>query len=177
MSQVITPYLTSQLRLHPSMAPQDMAKLCYQAARGGEHLLADPERARVYLLRELEQTPPNGEAPLVEPISPAIFRVNLAPWKARGLSADRLFDLFAATVTAGGDGEDQLEAYLTEVGEWLAEADTSITLCEWLSFLERYRDAGYPAIHHSEAYRAAERPAYRIVRRELLAREGITAET
>ena len=31
-----------------------------------------------------------------------------------------------------------------------------------------YGEAGMPAVHHSEAYREAERPAYRVIRRALL---------
>ena len=40
---------------------------------------------------------------------------------------------------------------------------------EWKEFLTAYRSAGMPAVHHSEEYRIAEKPAYRIVRVELLA--------
>lgn len=35
------PNLAEQMRIHPSMTPRDIAKLCYQAARGAEHLLTD----------------------------------------------------------------------------------------------------------------------------------------
>jgi ABC-type transport system involved in cytochrome bd biosynthesis fused ATPase/permease subunit len=39
---------------------------------------------------------------------------------------------------------------------------------EWSSFIEAYRAQGMPAIHHSEQYRQAEKPAYRLVRRDML---------
>lgn len=175
MTKRITPYLETQLRLHPSMTPRDVVKLCYQAARGAEHLLADPERARSYLFRELEATEADPCAPLAEPISDTVARVNLAAWKARGLSSDKLFELFAATASTAGEGEDLLPAYLTEAEEWIAASESSISLAAWRGFLADYRAQGCPAVHHSEAYRAAERPAYRIVRRELLAREGLQA--
>ena len=165
----IIPYVTAQLHIHPSMTPQDVGKLCYQAAHGAEHLLADPDRARSYLERELEATPADGRIPLVEPISDTVARVNLAAWRFRGLSADRLFDLFVATAQVSGGGEDRLLAYLTEVGEWIEKSGCPIPPAEWQDFLRRYGEAGYPAVHHSEAYRKAERPAYRIVRRDLLA--------
>ena len=99
----ITPYLKAHLRAHPSMTPQDIAKLCYQAAHGAEHLLADVERARGYLSREMDATEADDTLPLTEPISDTVSRVNLAPWKARGLSADALFDLFAATARVSGE--------------------------------------------------------------------------
>ena len=167
----IIPYLTAQFRLHPSMTAQDIAKLCYQASHGAEHLLSDPERARLYLLREIEDTEADGSLPLIEPISDGIARVNLAPWKASGLSADLLFELFFATARVSGDGAAALESYLNEVSDYLNRYSASVTYAEWAEFLTWYNGQGRPAIHHSSAYREAEKPAYRIVRRELL--EGV----
>lgn len=172
----ITPYLASQLRLHPSMTPQDIAKLCYQAAYGAEHLLSDLEAARRYLMREMEATEGDGALPLVEPISDEVARVNLAPWKARGLSVDLLFDLFAATATVSGDGAAALEAYLAEADAYLRNHDTPVSPSDWQVFLTWYDGQGRPAIHHSPAYREAEKPAYRIVRRELLIQKGLWGE-
>ena len=173
MVKRITPYLETQLRLHPSMTPRDVVKLCYQAARGAEHLLADPERARMYLFRELESTEASADMPLVELISDAVARVNLAPWKAQGRSADELFELFSATASSCGEGEDLLPDYLAEAEAWVAASGTSVTLEAWREFMAWYRAQGCPAVHHSESYRAAERPAYRIVRRELLEASGL----
>ena len=169
----LIPYLTEQLRTHPSMTPQDVAKLCYQAAHGAEHLLSDLDRARGYLRREFEATAADANIPLIEPISDAVARVNIAAWKARGLSPDTLFDLFAATATVGGEGDTRLEEYLIEAEDFLTHAPTSIALEDWQMFSAWYTQNGRPAIHHSEAYREAEKPAYRIVRRELLFQAGI----
>ena len=165
----ISRYLEDQLSTHPSMTPQDLAKLCYQAAHGAEHLLANPERARGYLLRELESVEPDPHIPLVEPISDEIARVNLAAWKARELSSDRLFDLFVATAQVSRDGGERLQTYLDEVDALLFRGQTAIPLSAWTEFRTEYDALGRPSIHHSEAYRAAEHPAYRIVRRDLLA--------
>lgn len=164
----ITSYLTEQLRTHPSMTPQDIAKLCYQAAYGAEHLLSDLDRARGYLLREFEATPADGTVPLIEPISDTVARVNIAAWKARGLSPDTLFDLFAATASVSGEGEARLVEYLAEAEVLLTQAETRISPEDWQAFFAWYARNGYPAIHHSEAYRKAEKPAYRIVGRKLL---------
>ena len=173
----IRPYLTAQLCLHPAMTPQDVAKLCYQAAHGAEHLLSDPERAYRYLLQEWEATAADGRLPLTEPISDDIARVNLAPWKAAGLSSDLLFRLFAATASVSGEEEKRLTRYLAEAEAWAASGQTGISAEAWRDFLARYRAAGMPPIHHSDAYREAEKPAYRIVRRDLLRDAGIVDES
>ena len=164
----IIPYLQAHQAAHPSMEARDVAKLCYQAAFGAEHLLADLDRARGYLLRELEATEADGSIPMVEPISEAVARVNLAPWKAAGHSPDRLFDLFAATASVSGEGASLLDAYLTEADGYLRDHRTSVRYEDWTAFLAWYTEQGRPPVHHSDAYRAAERPAYRIVLRRLL---------
>lgn len=169
----LIPYLTEQLRTHPSMTPQDIAKLCYQAAHGAEHLLSDLDRARGYLRREFEATAADAGIPLIEPISDAVARVNIAAWKARGLSPDTLFDLFAATATVSGEGDARLVEYLAEAEVLLTQAETRISPEDWQAFSAWYAQNGRPAIHHSEAYRQAEKPAYRIVCRELLFQAGI----
>ena len=169
----LIPYLKTHLDNHPSMTSQDIAKLCYQAAHGAEHLLADRERARLYLFRELEATLPDETLPLVEPISDAVARVNLAPWKANGLSPDTLFELFVATARVSGDGTQRLDAYLQEVSVFLESEVTPVSFAAWQEFAEWYDGRGRPAVHHSDAYREAEHPAYRIVMRTLLRDAGL----
>ena len=164
----LIPYLKTHLDHHPSMTSQDIAKLCYQAAHGAEHLLADLDRARKYLACEMDSVEAGDGVPLIEPISDRVARVNLAPWKAKGLSADALFDLFVATARVSGNGDERLSSYLSEVSNYLASEPSSIALTEWLTFLAWYDQNGRPTIHHSEAYRATEHPAYRIVLRDLL---------
>ncbi len=168
MKQTIIPYLEAHLKAHPSMTPQDIAKLCYQAAHGAEHLLLDPDRARNYFMSEWEATPADSNIPLAEPISDTVARVNLAPWKALGRSPEALFDLFVATATVSGDGDTLLQAYLAEVGCYLRDHETSVSPAAWNEFMAWYEGLGRPAIHHSDAYRDAEKPAYRIVFRGLL---------
>jgi hypothetical protein len=150
------------------MKPQDIAKLCYQAAHGAEHLLSDLSRARAYFMAEWNATPSNPDIPLAEPISDRIARVNLAAWKAAGLSPDTLFDLFAATSTVSEEGNVLLEGYLAEADAYLKDRVTAEQLTAWRLFLFWYDGEGRPAVHHSEAYRTAESPAYRLVFRELL---------
>lgn len=154
-----TTYLSEQLQLHPSMQPQDVLKLCYQAARGAEHLLADFTRARAWFDREYAAVSADAAQPLFEMLSPEVARGNLAAWKAAGLPEEWLFRMFAATASVPQEGRDLLQEYVA-----LASAAAADAMPGWESTLSAWQAAGCPAVHHSEAYRAAERPAYRIVR-------------
>jgi len=140
------------------MQPRDVIKLCYQAARGAEHLLADTTRARAYFDQEYAATPADTSLPLFEPISENVSRVNIAAWKAANLPADWLFRMFVHTASVPMGGAELLAQYVDE-----AAAIVDERLPGWAEALSAWREAGMPAVHHSEEYRAGEHPAYRIV--------------
>ena len=151
--------LTVQLTLHPAMEARDVVKLCYQAACGAEHLLGDLEGAKAYFEEEYNSVLPTNE-PLYERISEGVCRVNLGAWKQRGLPKEELFRMFAGTVISS-DGKQRLTEYLDTAERVLRES--GFDMAAWQSFTEAYKQDGMPAVRHSEAYRKAEQPAYRIV--------------
>ncbi len=158
-------YFRQQRFLHPSMQPQDVAKLCYQATYGAEHLLTDAQSAKDWLLHEFEKTPPREE-PLFENISDRYCRVNLGAWKAHGLTADSLFIMFYQTASTKTNASMQtFETCLQEITSMAEDGLLPFSVEEWLSFLSSYNRQ---ALHHSDVYRTAEMPAYRVVLRELL---------
>ncbi len=160
-------YLSEQIKKHPYLQPQDVAKLCYQAAFGAEHLLSDVAAARRYLYAELDSVEAS-EGELFENISEDICRVNLAVWKARGLPYETLFEIFLSSVEAQKDGKTAMQLYLAEAERLVNAGAFDFSVGEWKAFMEKYTDAGMPAVHHSGAYRAHEKPSYRIVKRELV---------
>ncbi len=164
-------YLTEQLKLHPATQPRDILKQCYQAAYGAEHLLADLDHAFAYLEKEFVSITASSEIPLYEPISPQVCRVNLAVWKYRGLPLAWLFSMFAASANISIDRQQATEQFLS----YLDTADTllrenrlpgSFSVEEWSDALSTYKKSGMTAVHHSDTYRQAEHPAYRILRFE-----------
>lgn len=176
--QSIIDYLPLQISLHPSITITDIIKLCYQAANGPEHLLTDKEAARRYLEKEFENTPAD-DILLCEHISDNICRVNIAAWKYRGLPADDLFALFASSAYPRENAKEVLEGFLREAEEY-ADHHAALVKTDKINksadlfgdnaaaAFEEYRRAGMPAIHHSDAYRKAENPAYRVVDSKLL---------
>lgn len=160
-------YLLEQIERHPSVQPQDLVKLCYQAAYGAEHLLSDPARAQNYLEYECAQVEADNMA-LYEPISDQVCRVNLAAWKASGFPLQWLFRMFVASASVNHNGKEQFSEYLRTAERVVTEGETRFSLEDWSLFLAEYRQAGMPAVHHSSQYREAERPAYRIVNRQYI---------
>ena len=162
-------YLKKQIELHPSMQMQDVVKMCHQAVFGVEHMLADTERAKQYFLQEYDAVPANFSIPLYEPISEDFCRINLAAWKARNLEPEELFELFLTTAHFNVPGtEIDLNNCAKSVEKLIHKQILLFSLEEWQAYYTEYKQSGMPAVHHSQSYRLAEQPSYRLVRKNLL---------
>jgi hypothetical protein len=151
-----------QLNKHRSMMPADAVKLCYQAAFGAEHLLTDIDRARRYFYSELENADAR-EGELYELISPQVARINLGAWKFRGLPGEWLFNMFLSSAKVNEAGKATLLSYLDVAESCFEGQSLRFDLVGWKAFLDEYKRAEMPALHHSEEYRRYELPSYRIV--------------
>lgn len=147
-----------------ALQPQDVLKLCYQAAYGAEHLLTDLPAAKRYFEEEYAAAPPRQE-PLCARIGPAQYRVGLAGWKQAGLPGEWLWRMFAASAAdaAAGPGGPALEEYLSAAAQQARAGRLAFDGAAWQKAVDGWRAAGGKPVHHSEPYRAARRPAYRVV--------------
>ncbi len=159
--------IKSALNLHatkyPKMRPTDAVKLVYQACFGPGHIILDKERAFEYLKREYEATRPRETAPLCEPIGGGVLRVNLAALDPNGISIDELFEAF---ITSAEEEWCDMSEFLQALEMLKALAGDNLfrfSVSELDEYLCEYAGAGYPMVSHSEEYRAAYEPAYRIV--------------
>ena len=168
----IAEFLQEQAACHPATEPVDVIKLCYQAAFGAEHLLEDREAAFQYLQWEYDRLQPDEKEPLYESISDGICRVNLRAWKQRKLPVRWLFRIFVETTShshmeghsrqEGVKGKTFFQDCLEEAGTLVNEGVFRFDRKAWEDFLASYPTEHPEAVHHSEAYRQAEKPAYRL---------------
>jgi len=164
----LTQYLLKESKLHPSLAPQaclapqDVVKLCYQAAFGAEHMLSDKTQALNYFKDEYSATPADDK-PLAVHIAPTVCRVNLSAWKRLKLNPDWLWNLFVGSASPdeiSGANNKIFEDYLTQAGR-LSQADSfPFSHTEWQKYIHDYKRL---PVRHSEAYRDKVKPAYRIL--------------
>ena len=129
-------YLMEQADRHPSVQPQDIVKMCYQAAYGAEHLLGDLKGARRYLEEEYAATK-EGDMELYENISDSVCRINLAAWKCTGMPLEWLYRLFVASACIRNQG-DLFGEYLKEAGRAAAEGSLPFGITDWERYLEEY---------------------------------------
>ena len=151
----------------PNVRIEDAYKWTYQATRGGEHAVPDRESARKWLENEwrtMGDIPP-GENEWI-PLCPGseIGRLNLRPFKSRGGKQQDILDAF---LTSAREYEAEPKAFTDawiELGKRLKTKSIGrLTYKEWRRLDAEMKKKDYPAVHHSELYNKANRPAYRII--------------
>ena len=158
--------LETILRCHaqryPLMEPTDAVKLIYQNEFGGGHLIRDPEAVRQFLYREYGDISKDPAQPRLEPIGNGLVRVNLCSLNETELDALATEFIRSAAVHRGTKGRflEKLELLRMLTAAGIFRFDS----CSLSRYLEEYAQAGYPMVSHSAVYRAAYRPAYRIIR-------------
>ncbi len=158
--------LTNALK-HAKMRPRDAVKLVYQACFGPGHLIADRDKAYEYLKAEYQETRPRETAPLIEPIGLGMARVNLAALDPNGVEMDKLFAAFVASSQVKNSDMDEFLQALELLKDLCKEGVFRFDITELNAYLEDYAKAGYPMVSHSEEYRQAYEPAYRVVAEDI----------
>jgi hypothetical protein len=148
---------------------EDAYKYLYQATRGGEHAAPDRESARKWLDDEWQALGPDTKhEPKWEPLCPGgeIGRLNLRPFRDGGGKADDLLDAFLASAGEYKEtGTNFLDAW-GELGKRLEKAKIGqLDHKAWKKLDRSMKKKIYPAIHHSDTYNKANRPAYRVLTR------------
>ena len=153
---------------YPAMEPTDAVKLLYQNEFGGGHLIRDEAQCLAYLRAEYARTPQQADTPLAEDIGNGMVRIHLGGLDAHGYPVDQLGADF---IRAARNQTGSLFSFLSKLAilRQLAKEDLLPFSSNALEqYLADYEKAGYPMVSHSETYRQAYAPAYRVIRREYL---------
>ena len=150
---------------YPAMQPADAYKLLHQATLGSEHAVPSREMASRWLRREIAELPPGPFEPMVDTLGMGgrFARINLRPFLAAGGSPDSLLAAFVRTAEVAARDTAQLACALGVVREMIAAHEVTWAADSVNRLFSDAAAAGYPAMHHSDAFSAAYRPAYRVV--------------
>lgn len=153
---------------YPLIQPADAVKLLYQHSFGVGHLIADRKTFMDRLEREMAAVRPNPAVPLTEPIGNGLVRVMLNSPEFRRFSTESLTGACIRTAECPFDTPDAFRKKISELEAAVREGLFSFTPEALASYLAEYRAAGFPPVSHSEIYRAAYHPAYRVVKDSFL---------
>lgn len=153
-------------RRYPKMEPADAVKLAYQSVFGGGHMIADPAKSLAFLAQERAQTRADASQASADAflsIGLGRARMNLASDALCGLPDALLNRMFVRSAQEPVGDLPLFQRVLEEISLTAANGVFAFSGAALSTYLAGYRAAGYPMVHHSESYRLAYRPAYRVV--------------
>lgn len=145
---------------------QDIFKYLYQMCFGCEHMVNNYSTALEWIKREME-TATEDDLPDVEMLGDKFCRVHLKLLRKSG-SPEQLTELFVRSAQRQEDGMERLEQELQNLVRLAREGRISFTEKDVITAIDEWKKLGFPAIHHSERFREAHHPAYRVIKQEYL---------
>jgi len=160
---------------HPFAGADDLYKFLHQAVFGPGHAIPNREAAAAWMEREIENLGPPLERELpCEALGgePPLVRVNLRPFISKGGDPDLLLDAFVSSANTDRGSPRRMMTVLSLAASYVQCAGRGDLAPELKALSAELAAADYPAIHHSEAYVEAYKPAYRVVEEALAAEHG-----
>ena len=144
---------------YPVMLPQDYVKLAYQSEFGPAHLITDERAVAESILSEWRAV--SGYAPPCnpEPIGGGYCRFHMTETYDPAGAAPVLAGLFIRSARERAGTREGLQALLDILRR--------VPVPGMEAWLVDYEKRGCPPVHHSETFRAAYCPHYRVVSESL----------
>ena len=158
--------LVSHYNTYPKLEVADIFKFIFQSAFGCEHLVSSEERALNYIKEELKRVSAD-ESPRIDKLDGNYSRVYLSCLNDE-VTPEVMAKYFCLSAKIEPDGKEKLLEKIAVARELILDGTIALSLSDFDELHERWREAGYPAIHHSEAFREAYHPAYRVIANEYL---------
>ena len=170
--------LMEHCQRYPDLKIRDVFKFLYQSSFGCEHMVSSLDAVTEWIRKEyrtaLETLDREGTGEVVwgtvDPLDGGYSRVHL-DWLDRGLSAETLGKLFylsakPSAVSGAKSKQNQtveLERKLDVALEMVRSGELTFAVEDFMEAVSEWKEAGYPAVHHSEEFREMYHPAYRVV--------------
>ena len=158
--------LLKHYKKYPKLQIADVFKFLYQSSFGSEHLVASEPFALEYIRRELEEvdTDMGWE---IDPLDGKYSRIHLSSLGGK-LTPEALTSYFCLSAKVEPDGARLLSEKLEIARELIEGCEIPLSLAEFDELHASWREAGYPAIHHSEIFRSSYSPHYRVIANEYI---------
>lgn len=153
--------LLSHYRTYPHLQIQDLLKYLFQSAFGCEHAVSSLTTAVTRIEAENAVT---DHTPLaVDRLDGAYARVPIDC-----LCPKTLGHLFLLSAKTEAEGQTRLAEKLTVAKALVLEGALPFPPQEFNDAVKQWVADGYPALHHSAAFRETYHPAYRVIAQEFL---------
>lgn len=157
--------LRAHIQRYPKMELSDIVKLLYQSEFAGGHLIKSDAESLARLERESLTAQHCPDFPgAFEDIGSGLCRAHIAQTKTLGIGMATLHRLFVATAsTVRGSTENFEKKFCALLADCTSE-QLPFSAEALKGYTKKLRTQGWPPVSHSEAYRKAYAPAYRIIK-------------
>ncbi len=161
--------LQAHSQRYPLMKPCDAVKLIYQASFGPGHMISDEDSVYKRILTEYEQCRHDGIHMYTEALGETSrLYLNCQYTEDELQIVSKMFCASAAYFdkcyeSADETNKAEFEAHIEILEKMCLGGMFPFTPTELDSYLEFYRTAGCPAVRHSDTYREAYSPSYRVI--------------
>ena len=157
-------YLKTQTDKYPIFEIQDLIKFLYQGLFGAEHLISgrDTDDVRRYFYTEYQDTAPS-DGPLTEMISDDYSRAHISPYKDIGADPEYLFRIFLRSAESASFDSEKMKNALSEIRSEFDGYGFPFSKSAFEGYCREYEEKGCPSVHHSQSFRDAYHPSYRII--------------
>jgi len=145
-------FLRKYLEKYPLSGPRDIVKLLYQREFGGGHMINNEFSCLDFITKELDSVVFNDNTELFEDIGNGMARLNFSA--AKDIPPEVIAGMFIYTANNKKGDFESFNTALTEL--YSSDFGTK-------EYIDEYIILGCPAVSHSEAYRRAYNPHYRVV--------------
>ncbi len=156
--------LIGHFEKYPDLQIQDVFKFIYQSSFGCEHMVSSLEKATDYIKNEYEKGVPESK---IEELDGDYCRVPLS-LIGKGLKKETLGKIFFLSAKKEENGQEKLIEKLNIVRNLILENKLPFNIADFDKAVEKWKENGYPAIHHSEQFRNKYKPAYRLVAKKYI---------
>ena len=146
---------------YPQLQVQDIFKFIYQSTYGCEHMVTNEEKVVEFISKE-KSTLPECYSNLLDALDGDYTRVHLSFLK-KGLKASTLGKIFIKSSFESHDSLQELKRKIQIAKNLVHEGLIPVSIEDFDTAEEKWANEGYPAIHHSEKFRDAYHPAYRVI--------------
>lgn len=150
----MTDEIIKHLSMYPLMTEQDIVKLIYQSEFGGGHFIKDTSASLKLIKDEFGSAPKTDH--IFEDIGGGYVRLYISALDNDNFDADILNCLFTESSKYRTGTKDSLIDKLNSAEDLISK-----------KYLEEYIASGCPMVSHSDIYRSAYSPAYRVLLKSL----------
>ena len=153
-------HILNQFQTYPQLELQDLMKFLYQSSFGCEHLLSNPDTVKKQIQQELDTKLDTCNS--IEYLDGDYVRLHLN----YGLSVNTLSTLFILSSQQEKNGKEQLEEKLQILIDMISNKELPFSLNNAKPTLLKWKEDGYPAIHHSNTFNQLYHPSYHLIHKK-----------